>query len=112
VALAPDLVRREDVLEETDLLSIGPVRDEGRADEVQAEAVDRRRSLAPCVLLVEDDLLDEGSSAAAVLRRPVHREVPGLAELALPVAPEAERLLRVVELLDITGRTARRHVRC
>src|SRR5206468_1900064 len=96
VALAPDLVGREDVLEEALLLFFGPVCDEGRTDEVQAEAVDGGRRVRQRVLLVEDDLLDEGPSAAPVLLRPVHREISGFAELPLPVAAELEGRFIVV----------------
>src|SRR5581483_9864461 len=86
VALAPDLVGGEDVLEEAALLFFRAVRDERWADEIEAESVHWCRRLRARVLLVEDHLFDERPAPASVFLRPMHREVPGFAKRPLPIA--------------------------
>src|SRR5262249_54068963 len=88
VALAPDLLAGEDLLEVALLLRVGAVRDDRGPGHPEAEDVERRRRPVLDQLLVEEKLLHPGQPAAPVLLGPREPEEPGLVELPLPVAAE------------------------
>jgi hypothetical protein len=92
VALAPDLLAGQDLLEVPLLLRVGAVRDDRRAGHPEAEDVERRRRPMEHQLLVEEELLHPREPAAAVLLRPREPEEPGLVELPLPVPAEIVEL--------------------
>jgi hypothetical protein len=92
VALAPDLLAGEDLLEVTLLLGLGAVRDDRRAGHAKAEDVERRRRPMEHQLLVEEELFHPGEAAPPVLLRPREPEEPGRVELPLPVAAELVEL--------------------
>jgi hypothetical protein len=92
--LAPDLLSREDRLEEPLLLVLGAMRDHHRPAHHQAQDVRGPRRLRPRQLLTEDRLLDQRRTPAAVLLRPGDPRPAGHVELALPLALELE--LRLV----------------
>ena len=88
--LAPDLVAGEDRRQEPALLRLGAVRDQRRADVVDADAVHQLRRARARQLLVEDRLLRRRRAAPAVLARPEEADVAGVVEPPLPVAQEGE----------------------
>jgi hypothetical protein len=88
--LAPDLLGRQDRLQETLLLLLGPVRDHDRAAHHEAEHVRRSWSLRPRELGAEDRLLDQRGAPAPVLRRPRDARPAVGVQLALPLALELE----------------------
>src|SRR5262249_57739772 len=70
-----------------------------RAGEARADAdVDHRRRADAGVLLGEQELLERGGAAAAVLLRPVQPGPAPVVELPLPAAPEGDLLRRVLGL--------------
>src|SRR5205823_2306036 len=91
--LAPYLVGRHDRLQEAPLLLLGPVGDQGWADEVQPDAPDDLRRAGRRQLLLEEVVLDGGRAAPAVLPGPVDPDPAALVQLALP-APQVGDLLR------------------
>ena len=92
VALAPDLLAGEDLLEVALLLRVGAVGDDRRAGHAEAEDVERRRRPVEDQLLVEEELLHPREPAPPVLLGPREPEEPGLVELPLPVAAELVEL--------------------
>ena len=92
VALAPDLLAREDPRRVALLLRLGPVGDDGGAGHADAEDVQDRRRLRERDLLLEDQLLDEREAAAAVLLGPREADEPGVVEPALPLLQDLVRL--------------------
>src|SRR5439155_19193239 len=96
----------QDRLQVALLLLLAAVGDHHRSAHHQAEHVRRRGGLGPNHLLTEDRLLDRRRAATAVLLGPGKPGVPGLVELALPLAAELEGrfvslgLLARVVLLD------------
>src|SRR5207244_9542188 len=91
-ALAPDLLRGQDRLQEALLLLLRAVRDHHRAAHREPEDVRRTRRARPHHLLGEDRLLDQGCAAATVLLRPGDPGQARVVELALPAAAKLEAL--------------------
>jgi hypothetical protein len=85
-ALAPDVLCREDAVEEAGLLGLAAMVDQRRPDDVEANRSDDRRRAGLGVGLVDDDLLGEGRAAAAVLARPRQADEAGLVQRPLPRA--------------------------
>ncbi len=92
VALAPDLLAGEDLLEVALLLGVGPVGDDRRAGHAEAEDVERRRRPVKDQLLVEEELLHPREPAAPELLGPREAQEPGLVKLPLPVPAELVQL--------------------
>jgi hypothetical protein len=68
----------------TAALLLGAVRDERRADEVDADAVHHLRSAGAGHLFLEDRLLSQRRTAPAVRLRPVHGGPAGFVQPPLP----------------------------
>ena len=110
VALAPDLLAGEDLLEVPLLLGLAPVRDDRGAGHPDAENVERRRRPVEDQLLVEEELLHPAQAAPAVLLRPRQAEQPRLVEAPLPVPPELVELGARHVAHDRPGGPVRRQV--
>ena len=95
--LAPDLRRVEDLRQPPSLLGIRPVREQRRADQVDADAADELRRAAAGELLGDDVVLDGTAAATAVLLGPGHAHPAAARELRLPLTPERDLLGEVVE---------------
>ena len=80
------------------LLLVGAVRDEHRAAHRQAGQVDQQRRLGARHFLLEDDLLDQGRAATAVLLRPRHAAPAGVIQPALPAFPVGNPLVDALRL--------------
>ncbi len=93
VALAPELAPQPDRLEEALLLLLGPVGDEGRAEQALSEHPDTSRARGAHVLLVPDHLLGDRCSPAAPVGRPSEAGPAGFAEHLLPGEPDLEPLV-------------------
>ena len=89
-ALAPDLLAREDRLQEALLLLVGAVGDHDRAAHDQAQHVGGRGHPLAGQLLVEDRLLDQRRALAAELLGPGESRPAGIVHLLLPGAAELE----------------------
>src|SRR5438034_301564 len=92
VQLAPHLLGGEDLSQITLLLLGRAVDDDGRPDEPDAEAVDRRRRVGARHLVGGDGLLHRRRAPAAVLRGPTHADVAGVVHRPVPGAALLERL--------------------
>ena len=80
------------------LLLVGAVREQRRADEVDADAADELRRARPRELLGDDVVLDRARAAAAVLLAASATPTqPAARELRLPRAPERDLVGEVVE---------------
>ncbi len=66
-----------------------------RSEQALADDADPARSAGACVLLEEDDLLEEGRAAPAVLGRPAEPDPVVAAELLLPRPALVEELVLV-----------------
>jgi hypothetical protein len=77
VELAPDLLGGQDLRDIAPLLRLRAVGDQGRPDDPDAQAVDRRRRLGARRLLGEDRLLHRPRVVAAVLAGPVQPNEAG-----------------------------------
>jgi len=86
VALAPDLLAGEDFGGVALLLLFGPVGDDRGAGHADAQDVQDGRGLGQRHLLLQDQLLHEGESLAAVFLGPGEPDESGVEELALPAA--------------------------
>ena len=96
--------------QEAPSLLVGAVRDERRADQVHADAVDDLGRARRGHLLLEDVVLDDGRAATAVLARPVDADPAARRETALPVAQEAHLVGQRRELRRLAAAPVRRHV--
>ena len=88
VALAPHLLDRLDLREEAPLLILAPVSQQRRREQALAEEAHALGCTGLRVLLVEDHLLAEVESPAAVLLGPRHADPTIGAERALPRDPQ------------------------
>ena len=95
--LTPDLRRVEDLRQPPSLLRVRPVREQRRADQVDADAADELRRAAAGELLGDDVVLDGTAAATAVLLGPGHAHPAAARELRLPLTPERDLLGEVVE---------------
>ncbi len=105
VALAPDLLARDDRRQEAPLLLVGAEGDDGRAEQSLADVTEAAGSAGARVLLVEDHLLHQRRAAAAVLARPADAGPAARRELLLPGAPLVDQ--RVL----VAGTAAAAHAR-
>src|SRR5204863_5561523 len=85
-ALAPDLLRAEDLLQVALLLLLGAVRHDRRAGHPEADHADVLRRLRAGELLEHDRLVAVRSALAAVILRPREPDEAGVIELAAPLA--------------------------
>ena len=90
------------------LLLVGAVRHDRRPGHPEADHADVGGSLRARHLLVEDGLEAVRRSRSAVLLRPGQPGVPGLVELAAPLAAElvAEALLTAAPAAPVVGEVA------
>src|SRR5262249_10774041 len=84
VPLTPDLLGGEDPGQVAAPLLLGAMRDERRADHLDAHHADEPRSARADHLLVHDGLSHDVGALAAILGGPAEREVPRGVDLALP----------------------------
>ncbi len=85
-ALTPDLLAREDRRQVARLLLVGAQRDDGRADEREADGADELRGVGARQLLLKDGLLHQRRAAPAESLRPGDAGPAAVIELALPRA--------------------------
>src|SRR3954453_2659206 len=93
VALAPQLLAREDARKEAPSLLVTAARKERRREQLLADVVDPVRGTRLGVLLAENDLLHQRRAATTVLARPAETDPAVGAEEALPIAPRLEALV-------------------
>ena len=91
VALGPHALSREDRREVLLALLLGAVDNQGRTEQADGGAADRR-SRGFRHLLAEDELLGDGHAAAAVLPGPVRGDPSALGKGARPLRGRASRL--------------------
>ena len=104
VALRPELLDVADRLEEAGALRVGAEGDEGRAEQLLPEVVDRRGGVGAGVLLVEDHLLPQAQPAAAVLGRPADAGPALASQEAVPLEALVERLVVAPGAAEATQR--------
>src|SRR5713226_2174414 len=92
IALAPDIVAREDARQIMLFLLLARPLHKGRAEQADTGITGKDWCARPEIFLVEDDLLDQACRAPAVFLWPREPDPSGARELPLPCAPLLEYL--------------------
>ena len=92
IQLAPDFFGRQNPLQEAFLLVMGPVVDDGRPDNRQAEPIYGRGGVRARHFVRHDGLLHWTRVLTTVLLRPAHADETGLVQFAMPRHTRVKRV--------------------